>query len=306
MKWFCIGTKVLLFLILIKYWLYRRQIHEICRQLDFMQNETTNKRIQTDLSKKEIINLAEQINCMADRKEEESLSIKSKEQQLKETLANISHDIRTPLTSMKGFFELYTQEGELEKKEYYEQVIREKMDDLTVLLEELFTYTKLQNETYELHLMQQDFTKLVLDSLFSFYGQWKEKGISPVLSVDEDTIMVLCNDTAVRRIIANVLRNAMLHGDGNIEIRYQVKKGGVLFQCCNGFQNMEQPDMERVFERFYKGDSARRETSSGLGLSIAKELALRMDGSMEARTEDGRFLVELVFPRAGAGLFFVN
>lgn len=306
MKWFCIGAVFLLVIFMIKYWLYRRQIHEICRQLEFMQKETTNKRIRTDLSKKEIINLAEKINRMADRQEEESLSIKSKEQQLKETLANISHDIRTPLTSMKGFFELYTQEGEPEKKEYFEQVIREKMDDLTVLLEELFTYTKLQNETYELQLVQQDFTKLVLDSLFSFYGQWKEKGISPVLSVDEDTVMVLCNDTAVRRIITNVLRNAMLHGDGNIEIRYQVKKDNVLLQCCNGFQNMEQPDMERVFERFYKGDSARRESSSGLGLSIAKELALRMDGSMEARTEDGRFLVELVFPRAGAGLFFVG
>lgn len=306
MKWFCIGTIALLFLILIKYWLYRRQIHEICRQLDFMQNETTNKRIQIDLSRKEIINLAEQINCMADRKEEESLSVKRKEQQLKETLANISHDIRTPLTSMKGFFDLYAGESKPEQKEHFEQIIREKMDDLTVLLEELFTYTKLQDETYELQLMPQDFTKLVLDSLFSFYGQWKEKEISPELSVDEDAAMVCCNDTAVRRIIVNVLRNAMLHGDGNIEIRYQVKKDNVLFQCCNGFRNEEEPDMERVFERFYKGDSARRETSSGLGLSIAKELALRMDGSMEARTEDGRFLVELVFPRAGAGLFFVG
>lgn len=306
MKWFCIGAVFLLVIFMIKYWLYRRQIHEICRQLEFMQKETTNKRIRTDLSKKEIINLAGKINRMADRQEEESLSIKSKEQQLKETLANISHDIRTPLTSMKGFFELYTQEGEPEKKEYFEQVIREKMDDLTVLLEELFTYTKLQNETYELQLVQHDFTKLVLDSLFSFYGQWKEKGISPVLSVDEDTVMVLCNDTAVRRVLSNILRNAMLHGDGEIEICYQVKKDGVLFRCCNGFQSAGEPDMERVFERFYKGDSARRETSSGLGLSIAKELALRMDGSMEARTEDGRFLVELVFPRAGAGLFFVG
>ena len=115
MKWFCIGTVFLLVIFMIKYLLYRRQIHEICRQLEFMQKETTNKRIRTDLSKKEIINLAGKINRMVDRQEEESLSIKSKEQQLKETLTNISHDIRTPLTSMKGFFELYTQEGEPDK-----------------------------------------------------------------------------------------------------------------------------------------------------------------------------------------------
>lgn len=301
MKWFCTGTILILVIFIIKYWLYRRQVHEICRQLDFMWKETTNKRIRTDLSKKEIIDLAERMNRMADRQEEERLSVKRKEQQLKETLANISHDIRTPLTSMKGFFELYTQEEDSGKKEYFEQVIREKMDDLTVLLEELFTYTKLQNETYELQLLQQDFTKLVLDSLFSFYGQWKEKGISPVLSVDEDTVMVLCNDTAIRRILSNILRNAMLHGNGEIEICYHVKKEEVLFRCCNGFRNEEEPDMERVFERFYKGDSARRESSSGLGLSIARELALQMGGSMEARTENGRFLVEITFSRAGDG-----
>ncbi len=64
----------------------------------------------------------------------------------------------------------------------------------------------------------------------------------------------------------------------------------------NEFCNTEEPDMDRVFERFYRADSARRESSSGLGLSIAKELAQRMDGRMDARTEDGRFLVKTVFP----------
>ncbi len=137
MKWFCTGTILILVIFIIKYWLYRRQVHEICRQLDFMWKETTNKRIRTDLSKKEIIDLAERMNRMADRQEEERLSVKRKEQQLKETLANISHDIRTPLTSMKGFFELYTQEEDSGKKEYFEQVIREKMDDLTADMDEL-------------------------------------------------------------------------------------------------------------------------------------------------------------------------
>lgn len=296
MKWLCTGAAVLLLIVIMKYRLYRRQIREICRQLSYMQKETTNKRIQTDLSKKEIINLAEQINHLADRKEEEGLSVKRKEQQLKETLANISHDIRTPLTSMKGFFELCAEDSEPEKRTYFEQTIREKMDDLTVLLEELFTYTKLQNESYELQLMPQDFTKLVLDSLFSFYGQWKEKGISPKLSVDENTAMVCCNDTAVRRVLSNILRNAMLHGDGDIKICYHVKNDSVIFLCSNGFRNTEEPDMDRVFERFYKADSARRESSSGLGLSIARELAQRMNGRMDARTEDRRFLVETVFP----------
>lgn len=297
MEWLWIGILLLVFVVtVIKYWLYRREIGDICRQMEFLLGERTNKRVQTQLCKKEIVDLADQINRMADRQEEESLSIRKKEQQLKETLTNISHDIRTPLTSLKGFFELYAEEEDLEKKEYYGQTIRERMDDLTVLLEELFTYTKLQNESYQLTLEQQDFTKLVLDSLFSFYEQWKEKGIRPELSVEESTAMVLCSDIGVKRILTNVLRNAMVHGNGSISICYRIKEGRVLFCCSNGYAGDMEPEAERVFERFYKGDSARRESSSGLGLSIARELTLRMNGEMGARVEDGRFIVEIVFP----------
>ncbi len=298
MKWLWIGTSIVLITITIKYWIYRWQIREICHQLVFLRKEETNKRVQTDLSKKEILELANQMNQMIDEQEHESLLIRKKEDQLRETLTNISHDIRTPLTSMKGFFALLIEEKDEVKKAHYESIIWERMEDLSDLLEELFTYTKLQNETYELVLEQHDFTKLVMDSLFSFYEQWKEKGITPDLLVDEQPVMVLCNDIAVKRILTNVLRNAMIHGEGQIEICYKVKKDGVLFQCCNGCSDMEELEIERVFERFYKADAARSESSSGLGLSIARELTQRMNGEMEARIEQGRFLVEVRFGMA--------
>ncbi len=295
MKYICIGLGFLLVLVLVKYHLYRRQIVEICRQLDFLEKVKTNKRIQSDLYQREIFDLVNRINQMADRQEEETISNGQKEQRLKETLTNISHDIRTPLTSLKGFFELYDEETETQKKAHYAQIIRERMDDLSILLEELFTYTKLQNETYELTLEPQNFTKLVLDCLFSFYEQWQEKGICPALSVEERPAYISCNDTAVKRILTNVLRNAIVHGDETIEICYRITKDSVSFHCGNGCAAPSEIDQERVFERFYKGDTARRESSSGLGLSIARELTLRMGGSMDAKIENGMFVVEIIF-----------
>lgn len=298
MKWLWLGTCIVLVIVIIKYGIYRWQIREICHQLVFLKKEETNKRVQTDLSKKEILELANQINQMIDEQEHESLLIRKKETQLRETLTNISHDIRTPLTSMKGFFELLVEEKDEAKKLHYERTIRERMEDLSYLLEELFTYTKLQNETYELVLEQQDFTRLVMDSLFSFYEQWKEKNIKPDVSIDEKPVMIMCNDIAVKRILTNVLRNAMIHGNGQIEICYKIKKDGVLFQCYNGCGDIEELEIGRVFERFYKADAARSESSSGLGLSIASELTQRMSGTMEARIEQGRFLVEVWFRMA--------
>lgn len=281
--------------VLIRYLMYRRQIREICRWLEFLQQETTNKRLQTNLNDQDIINLTVQINTLLDKQEYKEIEIRKKELHLKETIANISHDIRTPLTSIKGFFELYLREKDEEQKKYYEKVIRDRMEDVTLLLEELFTYTKLQNVSYELELEETNFSQIVMNCLFDFYEQWQENQITPKLEIDEAPAMVLCNESAVKRILTNVLRNATIHGKGSIRVSYQIQDGQVLFRCSNPVADTENPDPEQVFDRFYRADTARSQTSNGLGLSIAMELTKRMDGDIQAMIEDSIFTIEVRF-----------
>ena len=287
---------VLLIGVLIRHLMYRRQIQEICRQLEFLQQESTNKRLQTDLSSQDIINLTVQINTLLDRQETREIEIRKKENYLKETIANISHDIRTPLTSIKGFFELYLREKEAKQKKYYEKIIRDRMEDVSLLLEELFTYTKLQNASYELVLEESDFSRIVMNCLFDFYEQWQENQITPKLEIEEAPAVVLCNESAVKRILTNVLRNATIHGMGSIQIRYQIQKGQVLFRCSNPVADTDDPDPEQVFDRFYRADTARSQISNGLELSIAMELTQRMEGDIQAEMEDGIFTIEIQFP----------
>lgn len=281
--------------VLIRYLMYRRQVREICRQLEFLQQEATNKRLQTDLNDQDIINLTVQINTLLDKQEHKEIEIRKKELHLKETIANISHDIRTPLTSIKGFFELYLREKDEKQKKYYDKVIRERLEDVTLLLEELFTYTKLQNASYKLELEETNFSRIVMNCLFDFYEQWQENQITPKLEIDEAPAMVLCNESAVKRILTNVLRNATIHGKNSIQISYQIQDGQVLFRCSNPVADTENPDPEQVFDRFYRADTARSQTSNGLGLSIAMELTQRMDGNIQATMEDGIFTIEVRF-----------
>ena len=287
---------VLFICILIRYLMYRRQIQEICRQLEFLQQETTNKRLQTNLSSQDIINLTIQINRLLDKQEKKEIEIRKKENYLKETIANISHDIRTPLTSIKGFFELYLREQDEKQKKHYEKIIRDRMEDVTLLLEELFTYTKLQNPSYELDLEESNFSRIVMNCLFDFYEQWQESQITPKLEIDEAPAIILCNESAVKRILTNVLRNATIHGKGSIQINYQIQDKQVLFRCSNPVADTEDPDPEQVFDRFYRADTARSQTSNGLGLSIAMELTKRMDGEIQAEMENGIFMIEIRFP----------
>ena len=287
---------ILLVVVIIKYILYRRQVINICRQMVFIKENDTNMIIYNDIIEKEILNLTSLINLMCEEHKVKENILKEKDKRLKIAMAGISHDIRTPLTSLRGFFELLETETDTEKKKKYSKIIDGKLIELTELLEELFTYTKLQNEVYVLELGRYVFTKIVLGTLFSFYGTFKEKNIETELDIYEEQVIVTCNDVAVKRMLSNILKNAMLHGSGKIEIIYKTENGRVEFLCKNSVENPWEIDISQVFDRFYKADMARSKGSTGLGLSVAKELAGRMGGDISACIKDGMFIIKLVIP----------
>lgn len=287
---------ILLVVVIIKYILYRRQVINICRQMVFIKENDTNMIIYNDIIEKEILNLTSLINLMCEEHKAKENILKEKDKRLKIAMAGISHDIRTPLTSLRGFFELLETETDTEKKKKYSKIIDGKLIELTELLEELFTYTKLQNEDYVLELGRYDFTKIVLGTLFSFYGTFKDKNIETELDIYEEQVIVTCNDVAVKRMLSNILKNAMLHGSGKIEIIYKTENGRVEFLCKNSAENPWEIDISQVFDRFYKADMARSKGSTGLGLSVAKELAGRMGGDISACIKDGMFIIKLVMP----------
>lgn len=283
-----IVLSIALIIVTIKYILYRRQIVSICRQLQFLENDMTNHKVRTDLKSKEILQLAELINDMCENHNKKEVILLNKDKRLKETLTSVSHDIRTPLTSLKGYFELLMSEEDMDKKLQYAGVMSERMDNLSDLLDELFTYTKLQNQDYQMEMREQDMTKLTLETIFSFYEIFKEKGYEPSLDIDEKSYIVMCNDVAVKRVISNVIKNALVHGMGDIKLSYKMEERNndrkvIKFTCENTIPHPENMDITQVFDRFYKADRARKEKSTGLGLAIAKEMVERMGGKIEAR-----------------------
>ncbi len=290
-----IVLSIALLIMTIKYILYRRQVKSICRQLELLEKEVTNYRVRTDISEKEVKALAEHINYICDSHNQKEILLVKKDKHLKETLTNVSHDIRTPLTSLKGYFQLLMSEEDAEQKLKYADVMSERMNNLSDLLDELFTYTKLQNEDYKLELGEHDMTKLVLDTIFSFYDMFKKKGYEPELDIDEKSCMVTCNDIAVKRVVSNIIKNAVLHGAGEVRLSYKIFEKNVVFTCENEVEHPEDIEVKHIFDRFYKADKARSEKSTGLGLAIAKEMVEKMGGSISAGLEGNVFRIEVRF-----------
>lgn len=279
-------------IVMVKYLFYRRQIRDICRQLQFLQRHDTNQLIRTSLHAPEILTLAEQLNSLYEEQGAFRIHLQKKDRCLKEMLAHISHDIRTPFTALKGFYQLLLLEEKQEKKDHYAAIIQTKLDEVTKLLDELFTYTKLQNEEYTLELTRENFTQLVLEALFTFYDRLKQQGIEPQIDIQETPCFVLCNAMAVKRILTNLICNAMLYGTGQIVVDCHTKDTHICFLCKNQVQDPDGIDMERIFDRFYQADQARSSQSSGLGLPIAKGFAEKMGGNVKAWLEGDWFIVQ--------------
>ncbi|MBR6580206.1 MAG: HAMP domain-containing histidine kinase [Ruminococcus sp.] len=292
--WTIIATLISIMTIL-TFIAYRRQVKNTCRHLAFMKNNKTNLRLRSGLPFKELNELSDNVNELLDNADNIRQKAEHNEQNLKDAITNISHDIRTPLTSLDGFFQLLKNADDEEERLQCVNVIQNRINNLKYMLEELFTYTKLQNVDYKLQTESIDLTQCISSAILGFYDEFYNKGIEVQTDFTEEEIPVDCNFEAVQRIVQNMLKNVLDHGSTIVKLSLKKEDTRIVFTCSNKVNNSENIDISKVFTRFYKSDSARTHSSTGLGLAIAKGLAERMNGDMTAEIDDNWFKVIIWF-----------
>lgn len=273
----------------------KRQVKNICRQLSFFRENDSNMLISCGNRTGGMGELADELNMLASDVRKHHKDYLEKEKNIAQIYTNLSHDIRTPLTSLDGYFQLLQESDDEVDRARYISIIRERIDSLSNMLEELFTYTKLKNEAYELELSNVDITKLLKQVIISYYDEWNTRGIRPIIDIEEDTIEVYANAQGLRRSIENIVKNVLVHGEKEIKISLKKEKEGSILTISNYVLNPDEINVDRVFERFYKADEARSTTSSGLGLSIAYGFVKKMGGSIDARLNNNEFEIIITF-----------
>lgn len=267
--------------------LLRYGIKGLRRDLVERRGQDTNTLLSLPCRDRELRRLASALNQELRALRQERLRYQQGDKELKEAVVNISHDLRTPLTAISGYLQLLQgQDLPPDTRRYLEQ-IGGRTQAMKRLTEELFRYSVVVSEE---NLAQEpvDLRRAVEEALLSFYGALEGRGIEPQVRLPEEKVERLLDPAAVNRVLGNILTNALKYSAGDLEVTLE-ESGRLTFS--NSAPGLDPVAAGRLFDRFYTVEAARN--STGLGLSIAKELTQRMGGEMGAELHGGRLTVWL-------------
>jgi hypothetical protein len=206
--------------------------------------------------------------------------------EVKSAITNISHDIRTPLTSIIGYLELLEKEEVSETASNYIRIIENRADVLQQMTEELFDFSVDASIELNLECESVDVNRILQESVVSLYANFQERGITPHIQMPQKRIIRQADASALARVFSNILNNALKYSDGDLDILLE-EDGKISFS--NQAVSLNHVEVGRLFDRFYTVENARQ--SRGLGLSIAKLLVEKMGGTINADYENNRLTI---------------
>lgn len=220
-----------------------------------------------------------------------------REKELKQQIENISHDLRTPLTSMLGYLRIM-ETGNLspEDREDLQTVIR-KAERLQELITQFYEYTKVTSTDYSLSLENIEVTKLLREAMADAYSELEKRQLEVEVNIPQGPLEIRGNVNAMQRVLQNLLQNAVRYAKGCLEVSVCEGEGEVEICFANDVEDMNVSDVEHLFERFYTSDASRSKGATGLGLTIAKEFVEKMKGSMEAELVGEKLRIVMRFVR---------
>ncbi len=278
---------------------YSRQVEHLLSQMDLLEQEDTNYKLSSCCRVGRTEELVRAFNRIIQLDRDRMAELRKGNNSYRESIISISHDIRTPLTSAKGYIQmlLKNQERDVEKQRAYLDNIEHRIDDVTDMLTQLFEYARIEADELVFETDKLNVTNLFADVTAMFYEDFMQKGCEPVIEIAREPCYICADRQGVRRIMENLLKNALAYGTGDYRFSILPRDNKVEIIVSNRTDAIEKEDVERIFERFYTTDRSRTRKTTGLGLAIVKQFAQKMGGEAYAELTDGTFRIKIVFPR---------
>ncbi|YCA45676.1 ATP-binding protein [Bacillus sp. JZ8] len=252
--------------------------------------------------KDELSSLAKNINWMTEQLRERFERERQVEQAKNELITNLSHDLRTPLTSIIGYVRL-VKDGQYQNQQELEQYIQTTYNislKFKNLLDELFEYTKLSLSDVELHFQEVDLGGVLYQLVGEYTPIFENRGLDVKVKIPDNPVFISVDIEKIIRVLDNLLSNAekYSHECGQIEVTLHSNREQVIICVSNTTDHIEAEELKNLFDRFYRMDKARssKVAGAGIGLSIAKRIVELHGGEIWAESENNKVKMQIALP----------
>lgn len=298
--YFICGTLGIVCIILLSYIIgLKRNMRGMRAELEFSKKEDYNRQVRISIYDKELTMLAAGVNEMLDYQKKIKHHTAETEQKMQRGASDIAHDLRTPLTVIKGNLQMLQKNGALSSQDRnYVEICLKKTDELRDMSDNFFDMVVLETAESEVEIKPVDITNLIAQFIVDCESVICEKGCEPQIHLPEKSMMICANEQMLLRMLHNLLNNTLKYAEGNFQIRIRENPDGGVCDICfgNTVKRGTEPDVERIFERTYRGGGARNGSGAGLGLYIVKLLAHKQGAEVSAGLKGQYLEIVLHYP----------
>ncbi len=257
------------------------EFKQICESIEL------NRRLTYFSGNKNFEKLLVILNKYLEVSQREKIKYMRREKEMRNEIENISHDLRTPLTSILGYLELLTDDSiNADEKKEYLSIIQRRAKGLYNLVNTFYDVSRLEVSKYKLNIENVNIDKEVREHILLFHNDFENKNIEVELELLNEEVCIQADKNALERVFTNLFQNALKYTKDKFKISLKKEKNRVVITLSNYTDELDEKDVEHLFDRFYMKDISRSNSSSGLGLTVTKLLIEEMNGEIKAEIEE--------------------
>lgn len=274
-----------------------REVSRIAREL-LNHDIASNARILLHVHTPALEALAQAINALLEAEQERAIAHRRSREAFQEDLAALSHDIRTPLAGAQGYLQLARMTDNAQ--EHNNDIVRaeERLSSMRTLVDGLFEYAQATDPSFSPECVPVALMPVLSEVLAGMYPRFVAREWEPHISIDDETVSVLADERALTRVLENLMTNALRYGISAPRIVSQTKEDRVALCVSNDVPDANALDTNKLFDRFYRAETARSGEGSGLGLAIVAHLVDAMGGEVQAWLDQSTLTIEIILVKA--------
>lgn len=273
---------------------YKREFRRINKQI--IENLDEYANIKTKFVDKDIENLVASINLIFDSRQKIVAEKNKNEEKIREGISNMSHDLRTPLTSIMGYLQMIKSEksSEADKKEYMD-IVEKRTKSLQQLISSFYDLSRMEGNEYNFNYKKVNLSSILCENIAVFYNDFRNNNIEPIIEIDENIKDIISDDGAINRIFSNLITNMIKHGESFVKITLRQENDVIITEFTNKATGLTAENVDKLFDRFYTVDNSRSDRNTGLGLYITKILVEKLGYNIIAQLDNEILKIKIIW-----------